>query len=398
MGGLAPNTRAAFNRESHVSSRVQFHPKGSGPVLPSVAQGKNFGVGEGKGFPDVSGSGHAQLVNRAQEAAPSERYWNNWSRQNEGKLADFRTNRIRDWNNISEFRKTRTVAASYNKPEWNNYKNDVQHYRNNRAIETNNQVKNSFDDHFNSSWWIDRGWNSARGYRDYADRYREFRDYDKYWGYGEKYWWWEAATYEAVESFLGSDEETSQSEDSYQSDASDQSNNYDYGVNVVYEGDEVYINGTPVASSNEYSQQAIALANTARQPPASPMPPEPAQEAKYLPLGVWAMVQEENGDAYMFFQISIDKNGVVTGAFENLLTGETSPISGQVDEKSERVAWKVGSNNTVIETGLRSLTQDVASCLVHFGTDTTQTWLLVRMKEPEMPNAPQSATDATNSR
>jgi hypothetical protein len=32
----------------------------------------------------------------------------------------------------------------------------------------------------------------------------------------------------------------------------------------------------------------------------------------------------------------------------------------------------------VIEAGLQNLTQDVASCLVHFGTDTTQTWLLVR--------------------
>ena len=97
------------------------------------------------------------------------------------------------------------------------------------------------------------------------------------------------------------------------------------------------------------------------------MPPEDGKQAEYLPLGVWAMVQEEKGDAYMFFQISIDKNGVVTGAFKNLLSGETSPISGQVDKKTQRVAWKIGSNNTVIETGLQNLTQDVASCLVHFG-------------------------------
>jgi hypothetical protein len=42
------------------------------------------------------------------------------------------------------------------------------------------------------------------------------------------------------------------------------------------------------------------------------MPTESGQGTEYLPLGVWAMVQEEKGDAYMFFQISIDKNGVVT--------------------------------------------------------------------------------------
>jgi hypothetical protein len=44
---------------------------------------------------------------------------------------------------------------------------------------------------------------------------------------------------------------------------------------------------------------------------------------------------------------------------------------------------EIGSNNTVIETGLQNLTQDVASCLVHFGPDTTQTWLLVRLKQFE---------------
>ncbi|MBV8277593.1 MAG: mu-protocadherin-cell-suface protein, partial [Verrucomicrobia bacterium] len=55
-------------------------------------------------------------------------------------------------------------------------------------------------------------------------------------------------------------------------------------------------------------------------------------------------------------------------------------------KKTQRVAWKIGSNSsTVIEAGLKNLTEDVASCLVHFGTDTTQTWLLVRLKDPDMP-------------
>ena len=110
------------------------------------------------------------------------------------------------------------------------------------------------------------------------------------------------------------------------------------------------------------------------------------------------MVQEEKGDAYMFFQISIDKDGVVTGAYKNLLSGDVSPISGQVDKKTKRVAWKIGSNSTVIESGVQNLTQDVASCLVHFDADTTQTWLLVRLKNPDMPSAPQSGPVADNSK
>ncbi len=67
-------------------------------------------------------------------------------------------------------------------------------------------------------------------------------------------------------------------------------------------------------------------------------------------------------------------------------------ISGNI---VEAVGWKIGSNNTVSETGLQNLTQDIASCLVHFGPDTTQTWLSVRLKQPEMPNAPQTESAKT---
>ena len=51
-----------------------------------------------------------------------------------------------------------------------------------------------------------------------------------------------------------------------------------------------------------------------------------------------------------------------------------------------------------VEAGLQNLTQDVGSCLVHFGTDTTQTWLLVRLKQPEMPKTPQAEPVADDSK
>jgi hypothetical protein len=95
----------------------------------------------------------------------------------------------------------------------------------------------------------------------------------------------------------------------------------------------------------------------------------------------------------MFIQLSINKDGVLTGAYENVLSGEKSPISGQLDKKTQRVAWKIGTTNTVIETGLQNLTQHVASCLVHFAPDSTETWLLVRLKQPELPEARQTGTE-----
>jgi hypothetical protein len=441
FGGLVPNKNVGGGNinKSQAVSKYKSLPKGTGTGLPSVAQGKKPGAGAGgnKGFPDLAGkTGGGQVAGKVQGAkggqlagkvqgaqggqlagklqgaqagalaggalaggalaahggqlggrleggnlgerannfspqrnqaiANRQQYWDKWRGDNQGKLTNFQANRSKDWGGIHNFRNNQNLANSFNKPEWNNYKNNVNNFRSNRSVEINNSIQNHFDNNFNDNWWGGCGW--YRG--------------PSYWG-GNPWWWWGAATVGTVGTFLALDAIQN---------ATYQPPVYDYGVNVVYQGDEVYVDGKPTATAKEYSQQAIALANQPSAQPPPPTPPEPGQQADWLPLGVWALAQEEKGDAYMFFQISIDKNGVVTGAYQNVLSGEKSPISGQVDKKTQRVAWKIGSNNTVIETGLQNLTQDVASCLVHFGPDTTQTWLLVRLKQPEMPNAPQSAT------
>jgi hypothetical protein len=53
-------------------------------------------------------------------------------------------------------------------------------------------------------------------------------------------------------------------------------------------------------------------------------------------------------------------------------------------------AQGAGNTNqqTVIEAGAYNLTQDVASRFVRFGTGQAQTWLMVRLPAPAMPNAP----------
>ena len=431
-GGLAPNKNVAggnINR-SQASSKVQSRPKGSGSALPSVAQGNRAGTGAAgnRGFPNVADkTGGGQLAGRAQGVRGSQlgavaggavvgaglanigggdlggrgdfggrgdlgdrgdlgargdfspernqaianrqQYWDKWSGANQGKLADFRTNRSKDWSNINNFRKNENVAGRFNGSEWNNYRGNVDNFRNNRALEINNNIQNKFDNNFDNNWWGNCGWYGGGGS----------------WG-GNPWWWWGAATLATAGTFLAIDAIQA---------ATYQPPVYDYGVNVVYQGDYVYVDGKRTASATEYANQAIALAKEPAVQPPAPGPPESGKQPDWLPLGVWALAQEEKGDAYMFFQLSINKDGVVSGAYQNALSGEKSPISGQVDKKTQRVAWRIGTNNTVIETGLQNLTQDVASCLVHFGPDTTQTWLLVRLKQPEMPTAAQAGEAET---
>ena len=327
---------------------------GQGGDLGGRLQGGNLGQ-RGENF----------SPQRNQAVANRQQYWNNWSKTNQGRVNDFKTNRNKDWSNISNFRNNQNVANRFNKGDWSNYQNNVQNFRNNRSLEINNNIQNHFDGNFDNNWWGNCGW--YRG---------------GYYG-GNPWWWWGGAALATAGTFLAIDAFN---------DAAYQPPVYDYGVNVVYQGDEVYVDGKPAATAKQYTQQAVALANEPATQPPPPAPPAPGQEPEWLPLGVWALAQEEKGDAYMFFQLSIDKNGVVTGAYQNALSGEKSPISGQVDKQTQRVAWKIGTGNTVVETGLQNLTQDVASCLVHFGEGNTQTWLLVRLKQPEMPNAPQTAS------
>jgi hypothetical protein len=163
---------------------------------------------------------------------------------------------------------------------------------------------------------------------------------------------------------------------------------YDYGVTTVYQGDTVYVDGKPAGSTKTYTEKAVALANTVAQTP----PPTPAKKEAsddWLPMGVWALTQEQKGDAVMFLQISVSKEGVISGAYKNTLTGANEQIIGSVDRERQLAAWRIGKNGTtVIETGLFNLTRDVTSVAIHFGDDNTQTWLMVRLPQPTMPDQP----------
>jgi hypothetical protein len=150
---------------------------------------------------------------------------------------------------------------------------------------------------------------------------------------------------------------------------------YDYGSAVVYQENSVYYNGEAVATAEEYAghAQEIAAAGEAK----------PPEDAEFLSLGVFALVQGDEQAANNFFQLAIDKDGVVRGNYYNSLTDTTVPIYGSVDKGNQRAAWIVGENkDTVYETGLGNLAQPETSLLIHFGKDRTHQGTLVRL-EPE---------------
>lgn len=154
---------------------------------------------------------------------------------------------------------------------------------------------------------------------------------------------------------------------------------YNYGANVVYRDNSVYVNDQQVASTDDYYQQAKTIADNV---------PEEAdnEQAEWMPLGVYAIAEKDGTDSGMLVQLAVNKEGVLAGTFYTDATDEGRPLEGTVDRETQRAAWSFsdGKNpDVVMETAIYNLTQDETTALVHFGSEKTQAWLMVRLPESD---------------
>lgn len=290
-------------------------------------------------------------------------YWNNWSQQHSAALNSFSQHREQRWNEIHDFRGKRRDAWQQHSDTWRNWRKDVWDYRADRADEIRNSIRDGHDHWFTPDWWHGCGW----------------------WYGGNinvnlnPWWWWQPVVWQGYSVIYGS--------------IPPEPIVYDYGTDIVMESSDVYVDGEQIDSAADYRQQALVLANPSDVPP--PPAPIDAKDASIVPLGVWALVQQEKGDAIMFYQLSMTREGLITGGYYNVLTGESAPVTGSVDKKSQRVAWHTGEkSNSVVECNLYGLTKDQTACFVHFGTSQTQEWLLVRLPDPDLPESPISVPSA----
>lgn len=154
---------------------------------------------------------------------------------------------------------------------------------------------------------------------------------------------------------------------------------YDYGSTVVYEGNNVYINGDAAATQEQYAQQARTIAGTGKQTQAG-------EDEEWLSLGVFAMTQGQQATGNDLFQLAVNKSGVLRGNYYNALSDSTLPVYGSVDQKSQRAAWTVGDRQEpVFEAGFANLAKPETTMLVHFGKERTEQWTLVRMEQSAEP-------------
>ncbi|HQR07637.1 MAG TPA: hypothetical protein PLN21_12490 [Gemmatales bacterium] len=155
-------------------------------------------------------------------------------------------------------------------------------------------------------------------------------------------------------------------------------NYYDYGTSVVYQNNDVYINGDNVGTQEAYAQQAATIAEAGRAAKVS-------QDGNWMSLGVFGMLKtDQQQNATDVFQLAINKDGVIRGTYYNAGSDSTQTVYGCVGTKSERAAWTTGDNKTpVYEAGIANLTKPETTMLVHFGKGNTAQYTLVRMDKPK---------------
>ena len=165
---------------------------------------------------------------------------------------------------------------------------------------------------------------------------------------------------------------------------------YDYGGNVTYQEGNVYYGDQPVATAEQYYDQAEQLADAGKE----------AQNEEWLPLGVYAVIAEPTQtQTDKVLQLAVNKDGVIRGNFQDSLTDKVMPVIGSVDKQTQRVCFKPeGNGSLVVETGLYDLTNDEVPVLVHFGADRQELRTLIRLKQPEEQSQPAAETGAASGR
>jgi hypothetical protein len=337
---------------------------------PSQLPSDRRGTGEARTRPEQRPNWNQRAQNRDSQwrdrVDNRSEAWDKRSEQRQQRRDDFQKNRDERWDKLESAREDRQEWRDQRREDWQQHREDLWDYRAERADEIWDNAQDFYDDVFDDAWWGYWGWGG-------------------YWpGYYplDPWWWWGAPTWNSVVTYT-----SVPSEPVYT----------DYGMNVIYEGDTVYVDGKAMPTE-QYDGPILKAAQAVEQPP-PPLPPsDPKQPGDWMPLGVFALAQEERGDPVMFFQLSINREGVISGAFQSTLTNESKQIAGKVDKATQRAAWRIGDNdNTIYETTLANLTQEVSAIAIHFDAKRTQTWLLVRMPAPapagqeqKLPQAPKS--------
>jgi hypothetical protein len=159
--------------------------------------------------------------------------------------------------------------------------------------------------------------------------------------------------------------------------------NYGYGGDIYYRDNYVYYGDQQIMPVDQYYQQVYNLAHNVPS-----LSEDEAEQLDWRPLGVFALTREGESDSHRALQLAVNRDGVLSGTYYNRIDGHVHPITGRVDERTQRAAWAFADGQheaVVFETSVYNLTESESTMMVHFGprTNQSQVWRLVRLELPD---------------
>jgi hypothetical protein len=158
---------------------------------------------------------------------------------------------------------------------------------------------------------------------------------------------------------------------------------YGPGANIYYQDNYVYYDDRRTIPINDYYQQVYDLAHSVPN-----ISESEAEQMQWNPLGVFAVHRPNESGSTRAMQLAVSNDGVITGTYFNRDNNQVHPLSGMVDERTQRAAWAFADGQQealVFETGIYNLTRDESTMMVHFGPreQDTEVWQLVRLEQPD---------------
>jgi len=194
---------------------------------------------------------------------------------------------------------------------------------------------------FNNQFWGDHNYNPA------------------YNAVGQN--WWGYSTWNSLNGWLG----------------------WDGGVLPVYYDDGNYYDSSQMLGTGDEQPMGAPVSSApVSNMSVQSMPVVPSTGSDWLPLGVFALTSNESNaaQAVMFFQLTVNKVGTISGAYYNQATDQVYPIEGIIDKSTQKAIWKIsqGNNSPIFETEAYNLTLSTTSVGVNFNNN-VQNWMMVRM-------------------
>jgi hypothetical protein len=107
-----------------------------------------------------------------------------------------------------------------------------------------------------------------------------------------------------------------------------------------------------------------------------------ADDAEFLPLGVFAIGPSGATQASAVVQLSVSKSGILRGTYTDLVSDQAETVYGAIDRKSQVAAWTVGREGRVtFESTLANLTQANGRLALLGANGNVSQWTLSRYEE-----------------